>query len=215
MVAAVAMGVVIPLSLKRAGVLGGGVEVKSSLPNDVEVKPETSIEREVAPVVSAPVSPPVGSKPPDVYPTIQAKPADASPEKPLYVKGTAWLGKKLRVLLSDGRTLSEADGVVVRADSTGVTLKDGTRIWSEQIKSKEAPVVSVPGAKEPEKLEIDVGVAGPVQTVANATETALPVNQYIPIPRTARSGNGGPRSGPRSAPPSLVRGADNVTSNAR
>jgi len=219
MLAAVAMGVAVPLSLKRAGVLGAPVvappETSKGLGGDGGSGPARP-GSEVEDVKSKEPAPVAGGKPADVYPALQPKPTDGSPEKPLFVRGYAWLGRKLRVLLSDGRTLTERDGVIAQADSTGVTLKDGTRIWTEQIKPKEKPVEVPPVELEEVPPSSAVVPQAGVQVAGNDASAAPAVPSYVSIPRTSvKRGDGGPRSGPRPASPSLVRGADSVTSGAR
>lgn len=90
------------------------------------------IEPQLQPVTA--VAPPAPPKEPAAPPPpITAQVPDTTPPLPLTVKGYAWRGRVVRVVLSDGRTLTERDkelsGPHVRIDSAGVTLGDGTRLW--------------------------------------------------------------------------------------
>lgn len=82
-------------------------------------------------------SPPVGESdpalPPDVVPMAPYAAAVATPVDfdPLYVAGIAYLGLggRYAIYLSDGRTLTETDGVVASVSRNHVTLTNGEVLW--------------------------------------------------------------------------------------
>jgi hypothetical protein len=72
--------------------------------------------------------------------------ADTTPEKPLYLTGYTVRGQRFNAVLSDGRTLTERDGVVSSIERNGLVLKDGTvigfRTAGRQQSQVSAPVVA-------------------------------------------------------------------------
>lgn len=95
-----------------------------------------------------PTSSRVEIAPAPTFKTLPAQPVDTTTEKPLNVAGVAWMTERvpifnrsgqmvreivtprgLRVILSDGRVITEADDVIESVDTRGVKFKDGSRLW--------------------------------------------------------------------------------------
>jgi len=139
------LGAGIPIGLAKFGLIPQKtVEVTRMLP------PEPANEKKDT--ANHPSERKEGAAPLPTYAVaLQNKPVDLSPEKPLSVRGYIWRGQDLRVLLSDGRTLSQRDKIIKSVDSTGVVLTDGTKIWLEQIKPQQQDTFAK--APEPKKEE--------------------------------------------------------------
>ena len=84
-----------------------------------------------------------------------ASPADlvtrVAPQMPangtagLFVKGWITRGGRVNVVLSDGRTLTEGDGMLVRVERNSVTLADGSKLWMHApVWSATAPACTPP-----------------------------------------------------------------------
>lgn len=115
-------------------------------------------------------------------PAIPPQPQDATPEKPLTMLGVVWMTERteikdrsgavartivtprgLRVMLSDGRTLTERDGVIASVDAHGVNFKDGSRVWSVV----KRPATGLPAA--PVGLPVQPAIAKPANGPVNGT----------------------------------------------
>jgi len=167
----VSIGAGIPIVLAKFGLIPRKtVEVTRMLPDEnkkAEKAPETVVSDRKE-----------GAAPLPVYATaLQAKPTDNAPEKPLYVRGYIWLGQQVRVLLSDGRTLSQRDKILKQVDSTGITLNDGTRLWMETIRPKEqAQLASI---TEPKKEPVDDSHP-PARSAEIFSEAVVPLSPTAP-----------------------------------
>lgn len=97
-------------------------------------------------------------------PKLDALPVDAkpTPSTAVWVTGYVVRAGKVNVTLSDGRTLSEHDGILSRVTRTFVETKQGERIWLQRPavapKAQPAPAVQVvPAAdKSPQVTEAPV-----------------------------------------------------------
>jgi len=58
---------------------------------------------------------------------------DETPEKPVYLRGFVVRGRHFNALLSDGRTLTELDGLVDEVRRNGLLMKDGKFIGFRMI----------------------------------------------------------------------------------
>jgi len=188
------VGAGLPIILAKLGVLPTKtVEVTRVLPPETTKKQEADEQAKSYGIAK-------GDGPPRVYTKeLQDKPADVSPDKPLFMRGSVWKGSQVRVVLSDGRIITERDKVIASVDSTGVTLKDGTRIWGEALKFEpKAPAQAVGEAKQektPSVVEAKTPAEGgnflanspPPQSTVSESPT-VSQGRSVTIPRKSMSG---------------------------
>lgn len=80
------------------------------------------------------------SSQPRLLPAWQPISEAVEPSSPLTVTGYVVQGRRIRVSLSDGRTLDETQGILSEVSSTSVVLRDGTVLWVRP-KKREQPHV--------------------------------------------------------------------------
>lgn len=119
--------------------------------------------RAVAAPSSVPRSEPIARPEPVARPATSVAShyrADETPGQPLHLRGYIVRGRAFNALLSDGRTLTERDGLVQSIERNGVRLKDGT-FYAFRTTGGIREASKEPEAKrlEPTKPESAVGVA--------------------------------------------------------
>lgn len=101
------------------------------------------------------------------------------------VSGVMWAGRRYRVSLSDGSTITESDGTVASIDASGVTLKTGERL---RFVPPRVPPPAMP--KETVKV-VEVPVERP-SVPAERAETVVP-STLEPLPGAMRVNGAGSR----------------------
>jgi len=159
----------VPLGLKKLGWIGGERKVQAAAAAAPAVVPVSTgvspIERQTLQEV------PVRKKiviPDEVETAVVVN--------PLRVKGIVMKGDRFRVVLTDGRILTQRDELVKWGGSTGVELVDGTRLWMVE-----------PRVKEPVVKDLFIAPPVPVPERVEAVEDVLPVVvETAPVERSKR-----------------------------
>lgn len=95
--------------------------------------------------------------------------ADGTVANPLYLRGYVVRGRHFNAVLSDGRTITERDGLVREIRRNGIEMKDGTWVQFR-------PVQLSPGSKieAPAKAE-------PVTKTGKRAEAESPLSALLPF----------------------------------